>query len=172
MANDDALTLLFNEAGYTYPGTPEAGVRLLLSELSRVGSSADADRKRYAALLADLNAALGASGLSGAPSDPVKHVARLCALTEKDGSAALANALRSLRALHPSESEALADDAEFLYALDELTKVSRGTMMPVVAASVSYCQVLQDSSSDHAAVAAALARFLSATSTYLDKDYA
>jgi hypothetical protein len=167
MADDD-VAKLFTEAGYTYPGTPAAGATLLLSELKLARETADTERVKYATLLADLDVALEDSPLRAPPEDPVRHARLLC--KSADAERVAADAVRTLRARHPGESKAHADDHEFLFALDELTERYRDDGKRIVVnASIAYWRALQNVT-DHAALAAALVQWSEAVSAYLERD--
>jgi hypothetical protein len=168
MADDD-VAKLFTEAGYTYPGTPAVGVALLLSELKLARETADTERVKYATLLADLDVALEDSPLSTAPQDPVRHARLLCKSADAGRVAMYANAVRTLRARHPGESKAYADDDEFLFALDGLTERSDERMASVVNASIVYWRALRNAT-NHAELAAALVQWSEMVSSYLDED--
>ena len=164
----DEMQRIFEEAGYTYPGSPEAGARLLLSEVQRSQHQADAESRKYSVLVSELNVALDASPLQYAPGDPVRHIALLCERVQERHVAAITNAVRTLRARHPRQSEAHRDDDEFLFAMDELGDAEAvGRLIPIIEASVAYWQALQRGD-DHASVAAVLTRWSQAVSTHLE----
>lgn len=166
----DEMQRIFEEAGYTYPGSPEAGARLLLSEVTRSQSVADAESKKYSGLVSELSDALEDSPLHGAPGDPVKHAALLCKLVQKKHVSDIANAVKTLRARHTVQSEAHPkEDDEFLFALDDLTDPDAAEKLgPVVEASVAYWQALQ--SGDHARVAVELTKWSQVLSAHLDPE--
>ena len=167
MAED--MQTIFAAAGYTYPGTPEAGARLLLSIASSAQEEARAERAKYSELVSGLHGALSKSPIHRKPGDPLRHIALLCERLDEGQVASLTNIVEVLRARHPTESfDHPDDDRGFLAALDELTDPQFAEKMkPLIDASVAYWQALERGN-DAPTIAAAHTKWSHAVSRHLE----
>lgn len=167
----DDIQSLFTDAGYTYPGTPEGGARLLLAIVRDAQEEAKAERTKYARLVMGLTDALDQSPLHQTPGDPLQHVVLLCERLQEGQVASITNIIATLRTRHPELSKRhQGDDHAFLADLDDLTDPTLAQrFMPLAETSVAYWQALQRGD-DHATIASALTKWSQAVSAHLDPE--